>query len=309
MSAEAGTKAVLAALGANVGIAVSKFVGWGFSGSTSMLAEGVHSLVDSGNQVLLLVGGRRAARAADVEHPFGYGRDRYFYAFVVSVVLFTLGGAFALYEGAHKVAAPHGVERPFVALAVLGAAVVLEAFSFRTAARESRPLKGEASWWRFIRRTTNPELPVILLEDTGALVGLGFAVFGVVLSLVTGNGVWDGIGTLLIGALLCTIAAILAVEMKSLLIGEGAAPAVVREIERALVGDARVFPRVIHMRTMYLGPEELLVAAKVAVDPALALPQVASAIDAAETRIRAAVPVAGLVYVEPDLDRAPRVAR
>jgi divalent metal cation (Fe/Co/Zn/Cd) transporter len=244
-----------------------------------------------------------------VEHPFGYGRDRYFYAFVVSVVLFTLGGAFALYEGAHKVAAPHGVERPFVALAVLGAAVVLEAFSFRTAARESRPLKGEASWWRFIRRTTNPELPVILLEDTGALVGLGFAVFGVVLSLVTGNGVWDGIGTLLIGALLCTIAAILAVEMKSLLIGEGAAPAVVREIERALVGDARVFPRLIHMRTMYLGPEELLVAAKVAVDPALALPQVASAIDAAETRIRAAVPVAGLVYVEPDLDRAPRVAR
>lgn len=303
MSAGGGTKAVVAALAANLGIAVSKFVGWVLTGSSSMLAEGVHSVVDSGNQVLLLVGGRRAQRRPDEEHPFGYGRDRYFYAFVVSLVLFSLGGAFAVYEGIEKIRHPHHIDAPGVAVGILGVAIVLEALSFRTAVRESRPLRGQAGWWHFIRHTKNPELPVVLLEDSGALVGLLLAMLGVLLTVATGNGVWDGLGTLCIGLLLVTIAVLLAGEMKSLLIGEGAGRAQVEQIRAALVGDGGTFSRVIHLRTLHLGPDELLVAAKLAVDPALELPRVASAIDRAEERVRAAVPIARLIYIEPDVDR------
>jgi cation diffusion facilitator family transporter len=303
VSAEGGTKAVVAALAANLGIAVSKFVGWGFTGSSSMLAEGVHSVVDSGNQVLLLVGGRRARREADEEHPFGYGQIRYFYAFVVSLVLFTLGGAFAIYEGVEKIRHPHHIESPGIAVGILAVAIVLESLSFRTAFREAQPLRGDANWWDFIRRTKNPELPVVLLEDSGALVGLVLAMLGVLLTVGTDNGVWDGIGTLCIGLLLASIAALLAGEMKSLLIGEGAARAQVEQIRSALVGDGGTFSRVIHLRTLHLGPEELLVAAKLAVDPRLELPLVASAIDRAEERVRAAVPIARLIYIEPDVDR------
>jgi cation diffusion facilitator family transporter len=306
VSSEGGSRAVVAALAANLGIAVSKFVGWGFTGSSSMLAEGVHSVADSGNQVLLLVGGRRARRAADEEHPFGYGQDRYFYAFVVSLVLFSLGGAFAIYEGVEKIRHPHHIETPAVAVAILGVAIVLESLSFRTAVREAKPLRGEASWWRFIRRTKNPELPVVLLEDSGALVGLVLAMLGVLLTVATDNGVWDGVGTLCIGLLLAGIAVLLSGEMKSLLIGEGAARGEVEQIRRALVGDDGTFSRVIHLRTLHVGPEDLLVAAKLAVDPALPLPRVAAAIDAAEQRVRTAVPIARLIYIEPDVDRADR---
>jgi len=305
MSTEGGTKAVVAALAANLGIAVSKFVGWGITGSSSMLAESVHSVVDSGNQVLLLVGGKRAARAADEEHPFGYGQDRFFYAFVVSMVLFSLGGAFAIYEGIEKVRHPHHIDAPAVAIVILAVAIVLESFSFRTAIHVSRPLRGDATWWQFIRRTKNPELPVVLLEDSAALIGLVLALAGVVLSVLTGNGVWDGIGTLAIGILLVSVAAVLATEMKSLLIGESAAPGVVGEIRRGLIGDGEAFSRVIHLRTLHLGPDELLVAAKVAVDPTLPLPRVAQAIDDAERRVRSAVPIARLIYIEPDVDRTP----
>jgi cation diffusion facilitator family transporter len=298
-----GTRAVVAALVANLGIAVSKFVGWAFTGSSSMLAESVHSVVDSGNQVLLLVGGRRAAREATEEHPFGYGRDRFFYAFVVSLVLFSLGGAFAIYEGIEKIRHPHDVESPAIAMVILAVAIVLEGFSFRTAVRESRPLRGDATWWQFIRRTKNPELPVVLLEDSGALIGLVLALAGVGLSVVTGNGRWDGVGTVAIGVLLTSIAVVLAREMKSLLLGESAAPGVVTDIRTALVGDRGAFTRVIHLRTMHLGPDELLVAAKLAVDPTLPLQRVAEAIDDAEVRVRSAVPTARLIYIEPDVDR------
>jgi cation diffusion facilitator family transporter len=263
----------------------------------------VHSVVDSGNQVLLLVGGRRAAREATEEHPFGYGRDRFFYAFVVSLVLFSLGGAFAIYEGIEKIRHPHDVESPAIAMVILAVAIVLEGFSFRTAVRESRPLRGDATWWQFIRRTKNPELPVVLLEDSGALIGLVLALAGVGLSVVTGNGRWDGVGTVAIGVLLTSIAVVLAREMKSLLLGESAAPGVVTDIRTALVGDRGAFTRVIHLRTMHLGPDELLVAAKLAVDPTLPLQRVAEAIDDAEVRVRSAVPTARLIYIEPDVDR------
>jgi cation diffusion facilitator family transporter len=292
---------VIAALAANLGIATIKFIAAAVTGSASMLAEGVHSVVDSGNQGLLLLGARSSRRRATAEHPFGYGRDRYVYGFLVALMLFSAGGLFALYEGVQKIRHPHHLDAPAVALVVLAVALVLESFSLRTAVRESRPLKGGDSWIGFVRHAKVPELPVVLLEDVAALIGLVFAFAGVGLSSVTHQRVWDGIGTTAIGGLLVTVAVILVVETKSLLIGESAAPSVVRTIRDAVTGDG--IDRVIHLRTLHLGPEELLVAAKVAMPPSAALPEVAQAIDAAESRIRAAVPSARVIYLEPDVDR------
>ncbi|MGH3586886.1 MAG: cation diffusion facilitator family transporter [Pseudonocardia sp.] len=302
MAAGGGTRAIVAALLANAGIAIAKFIGWMITGSSSMLAEAVHSVADTSNQGLLLLGGRTARRAATQEHPFGYGRDRYFYSFVVALLLFSLGSVFALYEGIHKLEAHEPLTSPLVAVAILVVAIGLETFSFRTAIHESRPLKGRGTWWQFIRQAKVPELPVVLLEDLGALVGLVLALCGVGLSVLTGDPVWDAIGTICIGVLLGAIAIILIIEMKSLLIGEGAAEPVLTTIVTAIeTGDVE---RVIHIKTQYLGPEELLVAAKIALAPGLPLEAVARAIDAAESRIREAVPVARLIYLEPDLDRA-----
>lgn len=302
MSASGGGKAIVAALAANLAIAVSKFVGFVLTGSSSMLAEAVHSVADSGNQVLLLVGGKRAQREATEQHPFGYGRDRYFYAFVVSLVLFTVGSLFALYEGLEKVRHPHHLDSAGIAIGILVFAIMAETFSFRTAIRESRPLKGADSWVAFVRRAKSPELPVVLLEDLAALIGLVLALGGVGLTLLTDDPVWDGIGTLAIGALLGVVALVLSVEMKSLLIGESASAASVAAIKEALVDGTHV-TRVIHLKTLHLGPEELLVAAKIAVAPHLTLPEVAAAIDAAEVRVRAVEPQARQMYLEPDLDR------
>ncbi|SFI09047.1 cation diffusion facilitator family transporter [Streptosporangium canum] len=303
MSAGGGTKAIIAALAANLAIAVAKFVAFLVTTSSSMLAESIHSLADSGNQVLLLVGGKRAARARTAEHPFGYGRERYFYAFVVAVVLFTIGALFSLYEGWHKISDPHPVETPIVAFGVLIFAIIAESFSFRTAIKESNHVRGTQSWVQFIRRSKSPELPVIVLEDLGALVGLVLALAGVTMAVVTGDGVWDGVGTMAIGVLLAIIAVILAIETKSLLIGEGAGPEVEKRIRGALESTPEV-DRVIHMRTLHLGPEEILVAAKIAVDHDDTASEVARGIDEAEQRVRAAVPEARVIYLEPDLDRS-----
>ncbi len=304
MSAESGTRAVLAALGANLGIAVTKFVAFALTASSSMLAEAIHSVADSGNQVLLLFGGRRAKRRATPQHPFGYGRERYVYGFVVSVVLFSVGGLFALYEAWHKYQHPEPITSwQWVPVAVLLVAVALEGFSFRTAIREARGPKGAASWPQFVRRARVPELPVILLEDFAALVGLVFALFGVGLTLATDDGVWDAVGTTAIGLLLVTVAIILAIEMKSLLIGEAATPEHQAAIERAIAAGPEV-DRIIHMRTLHLGPEELLVAAKIAVNHDDSAAEIARGIDAVEARIRDAVPIARVIYLEPDIDRA-----
>src|SRR5690349_2499836 len=302
MSTGGGTRAILAALAANAGIALAKFIGYAVTGSSSMLAEAVHSVADTSNQGLLLLGGKRAKRAATAEHPFGYGRDRFFYSFIVALLLFTLGSVFALYEGVEKLAHPGELTSPIVAIIILLVAVALEGFSFRTAIHESRELKGRLSWWQFIRQATTPELPVVLLEDFGALIGLVLALLGVGLTLLTDNGVWDGVGTIAIGVLLVCVAVVLAVETKSLLLGEAATPDAVRRIEAALVADPSV-QRVIHMKTLHLGPEELMVAAKIAVAPTDSAAEVAAAIDAAEIRVREAEPVARVIYLEPDIDR------
>lgn len=308
MSTHGGTRAIVAALLANLGIAATKFVAWGFSGAVSMLAEGVHSLADSGNQILLLVGGKRAQRAATPAHPFGYGRERYFYAFIVSIILFTIGGVFSIYEGFNKLQHPHPIELWWLPMLVLSVSIVLESFSLRTAVKESNPLRGKASWVQFVRHAKAPELPVVLLEDLAALLGLVFAFVGIGLTVITGNGVFDAVGTLLIGALLIVVAVILGIETKSLLLGEGARP----EDATTIVGVIESSPEVtslIHIKSLYLGPDELLVAAKVGFAPGSKLADVARAIDEIEARIRMAVPVARVIYIEPDVVRTtPRAA-
>ncbi|GAB3209024.1 cation diffusion facilitator family transporter [Nocardia tengchongensis] len=306
MSAGGGKKAILAALSANAGIAVAKFVGAAITGSASMLAEAVHSVADTSNQGLLLLGQRRAEQEADELHPFGYGRNRYFYSFVVALVIFALGSVYAIYEGIHKIQHPEELSNPIVAIVILGLAIALEGFSFITAMRESKPLKGDASWWRFIRNSRNPELPVVLLEDSGALIGLVLAFAAISLTMITGEPIWDGVGTLSIGILLGVIAVILIIEMQSLLIGEGATPEEDAAIRDALVDD-RCIDKVIHLRTQYLGPEEMLVAAKVSIVPGLEISDIATAIDQAEARVRAQVPAARVIYLEPDLYRTPAV--
>lgn len=300
MSASGGTKAIVAALAANLAIAVAKFVAFLFSGSSSMLAESVHSLADSGNQGLLLLGGKKARREATPQHPFGYGRERYIYAFLVSIVLFTVGGMFAIYEGYEKIHDPHEITHWYWPVGVLIFAIIAETFSFRTAIKESNAVRGQQTWGQFIKRAKAPELPVVLLEDLGALVGLVLALAGVSIALITGNGVWDGIGTLCIGVLLIAIAIVLAAETKSLLLGEAAGTDDVEKIKAAVV-DGESVTGLIHMRTLHLGPEELLVAAKITVQHEDTAVEVANAINAAEARIRAAVPIARVIYLEPDI--------
>ena len=295
-----GRRAVLAAFAANLGIAATKLVAFVITGSASMLAESVHSVADSGNQALLLLGRSRAQREQTEEHNFGYGAERYFYAFIVALVLFSIGSLFSIYQGIDRIRHPEHLESPAVALAVLGVAAVLEGFSFRTAIRESSEARGRGTWLGFIRRAKAPELPAVLLEDSAALTGLLLAFAGVVLSAVTGNARWDGAGSLAIGVLLGCVAVILAVETKSLLIGESAG----RNAERAIVAAIEASPqiqRVIHLRTLHVGPDTLLVAAKVAVRGADSAADVTAGINAAERRIRDAVPIAELIFLEPDL--------
>jgi cation diffusion facilitator family transporter len=302
MSASGGNKAIIAALLANLGIAATKFIAFAFSGATSLLAEGVHSVADSGNQLLLLLGGRKARQRADNKHPFGYGRERFVYAFVVSIILFSVGGVFSLYEGFNKLQNPEPIELWWLPMVVLAIAIVLESLSLRTAVRESNPLRGDASWVQFIRHSKAPELPVLLLEDTAALLGLAMAFCGVGLTVLTGDSMWDAVSTIGIGILLVIVAIILGIETKSLLVGEGATLEDVQAIEKAVEvgGEAE---SIIHLRTLYLGPDELLVGAKLAFPAEMRFSEVAAAINTIEARIRASVPAARVIYLEPDVAR------
>lgn len=302
MSASGGKSAIIAALLANLGIAATKLIAWALSGATSMLAEGVHSLADSGNQLLLLLGGRRAKKVADTKHPFGYGRERFVYAFVVSIILFSVGGVFSIYEGIHKLQHPEPLENAWVPIVVLIIAIILESFSLRTAIKESNPLRGDSSWVEFVRHAKAPELPVVLLEDAAALIGLVLAFFGVGLTILTGNSVFDAIGTLAIGALLVLVAIILGIETKSLLVGEGASTGDVQEIEKAIISGGET-GGIIHMKTLYVGPDELMVAAKLAFPAEMRFSEVATAIDGIESRVREVVPAARVIYIEPDVAR------
>ena len=295
-------RAVLAALAANLGVAIVKFIAFLVSGSASLLAESVHSVADTGNQVLLLIGRGRSDRPASEEHPFGFGRERYFYGFVVAVMLFTVGAVFSVYEGVHKITNPEEIRSPLVPFIVLAISAVLEGFSLRTAIGEANRVRGDRGWSTFIRRTKAPELPVVLLEDTAALIGLGLAFAGVGLAVLTHDGRWDGAGSLAIGLLLGAAAAILAIETKSLLIGESASEETTAQIVAALEGGPEKF-RLIHLRTSHIGPENLLVAGKIGVPADLTAADLTAGIDAAEKRVRAAVPIAETIYLEPDIYR------
>jgi cation diffusion facilitator family transporter len=295
-----GTRAVVAALLANLGIAVAKFVGFALTGASSMLAEAFHSVADSGNQAVLLGGGRLARRGPDETHQFGHGSTRFFAAFLVAVVLFTLGALFSLYEGVDKLRHPHELESPLIAIGILVVAIVLEGFSLRTAVQESAPFKGEQSWWSFIRTTKKPELAVVLLEDAAALLGLVFALVGICLAALTHDPLYDALGTLAIGALLAVVAVVLAIEMHSLLIGEAASPPEQRAIREAIASTPGI-ANLVHLRTRYLSPDELLVVGAIEMDPSLPASQVPVAIDEAEARLRKVVPGARVVYLEPEV--------
>ena len=302
MSTEGGTKAVVAALMANTGIAISKFVAFAITGSTSMLSEAIHSVADALNQVLLLVGGKRSKRVADDQYQFGYGRVRYVYGFMVAIVLFVVGGIYSLYEGWHKWNHPEAVTDYWIAIGVLSIAIVLETFSFRTAIVETNKVRGKRSFAKFVRDARQPELPVILLEDFGALIGLVFALFGVSAAVITGDGRWDGMGAMAIGSLLIVIAIILVREMSAMLIGEGALPEEYDAVKAALES-APLVERVIHLRTLHVGPDALLVGAKIAITKDDSAQEIARGIDEAERLLRIAVPSAQYVFLEPDLDR------
>lgn len=304
MSASGGSKAIVAALLANTGIAITKFIAFLVSGSSAMLAESVHSVADAGNQVLLLLGGRRARRAADTAHPFGYGRERYVYAFVVAIILFSVGGVFSLYEGVAKLRDPHPLENAWLPIVVLVIAIVLESFSLRTAVRESNKVRGTQSWVQFVRRAKQPELPVVLLEDVAALLGLVFALLGVGLTILTDDAIWDAIGTIMIGLLLVVVAIVLGIETKSLLVGEGASRDDDARIREVIAAHSAV-ATLIHMKTLYLGPDELLIAAKVAFGEGASVEQVATDINALEAELRDAVPHARVIYIEPGFSAVP----
>ena len=303
MSTEGGKKAIIAALMANIGIAISKFVAFIFTGSSSMLSEAIHSVADSSNQVLLLVGNKRSLKPADEKHPFGYGRRRFVYGFIVAVVLFLIGGLFSLYEGLHKWQDPEPLNDWWIAVLVLVIAIGLETVSFRTALREANKSRGKRSLANFVKDSRQPELPVILLEDAGALVGLVFALIGVGMAVITGDGRWDAVGAMAVGTLLVVIAIFLAMEMATMLVGESALPEEVAAI-RAALESAPLVERVIHLRTVHMGPDELLVGAKIAISQSETAAGIAAGIDEAERALRAAVPTARYVFLEPDLDRA-----
>ncbi len=302
MAASGGTKAILAAFFANLGISIAKFVAFLFTGASSLLAESIHSVADTSNQGLLLMGGRLAKRDATPEHPFGYGRERYFWSFVVALVLFSIGSLFAIYEGLDKIRHPHEISSPIWAFSVLSIGILLESWSMGTAIVESNKVRGKASWATFVKRSRTPELPVVLLEDLGALAGLVFATVALAIAEIFDAPVWDGIGTLSIGILLGLIAAVLAVEMRSLLLGEGATKAHLASIRAAIEGTEGV-QQLIHVRTQHFGPEELLVGAKVAFDPAYDMEQLTEAINRVEAAVREVVPIARPMYIEPDIYR------
>jgi cation diffusion facilitator family transporter len=302
MSTEGGTKAVIAALLANTGIAISKFFAFAITGSTSMLSEAIHSVADAFNQVLLLIGGKRSKRVADDKYQFGYGRVRYVYGFMVAIVLFMVGGIYSFYEGLHKWNHPEPVKDFWIAIIVLLVAIVLESLSFRTAIIETNKVRGSRSFAKFVKDSRQPELPVILLEDFGALIGLNFALIGVSAAVITGDGRWDGLGAMAIGSLLIIIAIILVREMAGMLVGEGALPEEYDAVHAALTS-APLVDRVIHLRTLHVGPDALLVGAKIAITKTDSADEIAKGIDEAERLLRIAVPSAQYVFLEPDLDR------
>ncbi|TME32076.1 MAG: cation transporter [Chloroflexi bacterium] len=290
--------AVITALLANVAIAIAKLGAAAITGSSAMAAESLHSLADSVNEILLLVGARRSRRPADVRHPFGHARYRYVYAFLVSLTVFWVGGVLAVIEGVSHLAAREPLGDPRWAFAVLGLAALLEGWSLRTTIRAGRPAKGALTWWQLLRVTKAPEIIVVFLEDLGALAGIFIALSGVTLATLTGEGAWDAVAAIAIGLLLMAIGLLVNRETQSLLIGESAAPEVVEAIRQA-IGSTDGVKAVVDLRTIHVGPDDLVVAAGIVVDPTTSATEIARAIVEAEARVRRVAPFRTVMYLEP----------
>ncbi len=307
--AHGSKKVIVLALGANAGIAVAKFVAFFLTGSASMMAEAIHSVADTSNQLLLLLGLKKAAKPPDERHPFGYKMESYFWSFIVAIMLFSLGGLFALYEGLHKLHELDALEKagkttemsnPAIAIGVLFFAIILEGISWWVATREVNSLRGETSLLRFIEGSKSTEIIVIWMEDTAALVGLFLALFGIGLVLLTGNPYWDVYATFAIGALLIAVAFLVARETKSLLIGE-AATTESQDLIRKLVAETEGAVQLMNLRTMQLGEDEFLAALKIQWDTELTMAQLVERTNGLEHRIRETIPRARYVFVEADI--------
>lgn len=291
-------KAIFYALGANTGIAIAKgFAAW-YTNSGAMLAEAIHSTADCANQGLLLLGLKRAKRAPSETHPLGYGKAIYFWSFLVALLLFSMGGMFSIYEGVHKLAHPEMPESPWIAVAVLAVSIVLEYFSLRGALVEINKVRGAQTLFRWFRGSRQSELIVVFGEDLAALLGLGLALFAVLATIVTGNPVFDALGTIAIGAVLILIAIGVGIEVKSLLIGESADPALEAEIEQALLANGNV-TRVFNMITLQLG-SDIMLSVKAELAGCRTADELIDAINASEVELRRRFPQLRWIFFEPD---------
>ena len=296
-----GSKRVIfTSLFANIIIACAKMVGFIFTGSGGMLAETIHSIADTGNQVILLFGGNRSRRKATRTHQFGYGTERYFYSFIVALAIFLIGGVFATFEGIIKLREEYEIQHASVAIVILAVALVMESYALRTVVNESNKTRSTMSWKKYVKSSKNPELPVLLLEDSAAVIGLLLAFSGIILTMVTGNSMFDAIATLLIGLLLIIVAIFLGKEMKSLLIGEAVVPLEEEQI-RTLVSSVDGVVKIIHMRTLHLSPEEILLAIKIGVNPTLSMSELSNLINEIEGVVREGNNKIKLIYIEPDI--------
>jgi cation diffusion facilitator family transporter len=294
-------KSVFAALGANTAIAIAKFVAAIISGSASMLAEAFHSLADTGNQALLLLGIKRAARPADETHPFGHGKARFFWGLLVAVSLFTVGGGFSIWHGVSGlVRGHHELPDPTLALIVIGFAFCFEGYAWRTAYKQLDESRRGRGVWDALRHSKDPEVLTVLAEDTAAISGLVVAAAGISLASITGEAAFDAIGSIIIGVILLAVAFLLGREEGALLLGESVDPQVRQAIDRAIDGVPEVQHR-LEVLTMHLGPDEFLVVADVRFQNELDTEEIARAIDHVEAAIREAAPGAARIYVEPEI--------
>ena len=290
--------ALYTALGANVAVAIAKGIAAAITGSSAVLAESLHSVADSVNEILLLVGARRAVRPADLRHPFGHARYRYLYAFVVSLAVFWIGGVLSVLEGVNHLVTREEIVDPRWAFAVLALAALLDGWSLRTTKLAWRGAKGELSWRRVIRDTKAPDLIVVFLEDVGALAGVAIAAIGLGLTTITDDGTWDAIASIAIGILLMAIGLVVNRETQSLLVGEAAAVDVVAAIRDAIASTAGI-DGVRELRTIHIGPDDLVVAAGVWVDASSSATAISRSLDNAERRVREVAPFRTVVVIEP----------
>lgn len=300
MDSSAGTiRAVLYALGANFGIFVAKCIAAFMTGSSAMLAEAIHSFADCGNQGLLLRGMREAGRPPTAEHPLGHGAVVYFWAFLVAILLFSVGGLVSLYEGVHKLLEPSPLERPVVALVVLGIAIVLESVSLRGCLREIRAIYPQGSLWRFFRMSRNSELIIVLGEDVAALAGLVVALLAIIMTLVTGNAAFDACGSIVVGALLVLVAVLLSLEIKSMITGQSASPQLEASLRTHLQAREEV-GEVLHLITLQMG-DIVMLAVKARMREEQSAMALIEDINRVEASVKAAFPQIRWLFFEPDV--------